>query len=193
MSESPDPFDVLGVAKASDEQALRAAFRAMALRHHPDRNPDDPTATERFKRVMRAYHEALRQLRGERPVTRRPAHEESQGRYRCTGCGDRFVVDASCPRCEIAVQDTLGGVEASKPRRAVRLDAWADALEARGPRTPWIDFGKTRHAPMVIAAGFFAAAVLVYGMGPLLPAVMCGMFGAWVAAMEAHARLRPLV
>jgi molecular chaperone DnaJ len=49
-----DYYEVLGVARDADEQAIRDAFRKLALRYHPDRNKD-PDATERFKEIAAAY------------------------------------------------------------------------------------------------------------------------------------------
>lgn len=50
-----DPYEVLGVAKSATEDELKAAFRKLAAKHHPDRNPDDPSAQERFKEINAAY------------------------------------------------------------------------------------------------------------------------------------------
>jgi molecular chaperone DnaJ len=50
-----DYYEVLGVARNADEAELKKAYRALALKHHPDRNPDDPAAEERFKEASEAY------------------------------------------------------------------------------------------------------------------------------------------
>ena len=50
-----DYYDVLGVTRSADQKEIRAAFRKLAARHHPDRNPGDPSAEERFKEVNEAY------------------------------------------------------------------------------------------------------------------------------------------
>jgi molecular chaperone DnaJ len=50
-----DYYEVLGVRRDSDEAALKKAYRRLALQHHPDRNPDDPEAEERFKEASEAY------------------------------------------------------------------------------------------------------------------------------------------
>ena len=50
-----DPYDTLGVARDADENAIRTRYRELARRYHPDVNPDDAAAEERFKAVSEAY------------------------------------------------------------------------------------------------------------------------------------------
>ena len=50
-----DYYDLLGVERGADEKALKSAFRKMAMKHHPDRNPDDPAAESKFKEINEAY------------------------------------------------------------------------------------------------------------------------------------------
>jgi molecular chaperone DnaJ len=50
-----DPYEVLGVRRDADADAIRRAFRERALRDHPDRNPGDAAAAERFKAASEAY------------------------------------------------------------------------------------------------------------------------------------------
>ena len=54
-----DYYEVLGIARDADEAAIRKAYRALAKESHPDRNPNDPQAAERFKEATEAY-EVLR-------------------------------------------------------------------------------------------------------------------------------------
>jgi molecular chaperone DnaJ len=50
-----DYYDVLGVAKDVDEKELKKAYRRVAMKFHPDRNPDDKDAEEKFKEATEAY------------------------------------------------------------------------------------------------------------------------------------------
>ena len=50
-----DYYEVLGVRRDTDDAELKKAYRRLALQHHPDRNPDDPEAEERFKEASEAY------------------------------------------------------------------------------------------------------------------------------------------
>jgi molecular chaperone DnaJ len=50
-----DPYEVLGVDRQATTAEIKAAYRRLALQHHPDRNPGDHAAEERFKEVSLAY------------------------------------------------------------------------------------------------------------------------------------------
>jgi molecular chaperone DnaJ len=50
-----DYYDVLGVDRSADAETLKRAYRKLALQYHPDRNPDDPSAEEKFKEASEAY------------------------------------------------------------------------------------------------------------------------------------------
>lgn len=50
-----DPYDVLEVSRSASEAEIKRAFRRLAKRYHPDQNPNDPKAKERFAEVSAAY------------------------------------------------------------------------------------------------------------------------------------------
>jgi molecular chaperone DnaJ len=54
-----DYYEVLGIDRSADDEDIKKAYRKLALRYHPDRNPDDKGAEESFKEATEAY-EALR-------------------------------------------------------------------------------------------------------------------------------------
>ena len=50
-----DYYEVLGVERGSSEADLKKAYRRLAMKHHPDRNPDDTEAEHKFKEAAEAY------------------------------------------------------------------------------------------------------------------------------------------
>ncbi len=50
-----DYYDILGVEKGAAAEQIKKAYRKLALKYHPDRNPDDKEAEERFKEAAEAY------------------------------------------------------------------------------------------------------------------------------------------
>ena len=50
-----DYYEVLGVPRDADEDAVKSAYRKAAMKSHPDRNPGDAGAAERFKEIAEAY------------------------------------------------------------------------------------------------------------------------------------------
>lgn len=50
-----DYYEILGIGRGSDDSQVKSAYRKLALQHHPDRNPDNPDAEERFKEAAEAY------------------------------------------------------------------------------------------------------------------------------------------
>ena len=50
-----DPYSILGVSKGADDKAIKLAYRKLAKELHPDKNKDNPKASERFSEVTQAY------------------------------------------------------------------------------------------------------------------------------------------
>jgi len=93
-----DPYAVLGLRRGADAAEIKRAYRKLARRHHPDLNPGDPAAEERFKEIT-AAHELLTN-------PKRLAKYE-QGRLSWREVIER--VDPSKLRLENVLADLLGG------------------------------------------------------------------------------------
>ena len=50
-----DYYKILGVERGADATAIKKAYRKLAQKYHPDKNPGDKSAEEQFKRVTEAY------------------------------------------------------------------------------------------------------------------------------------------
>ncbi|ODT47656.1 DnaJ C-terminal domain-containing protein [Devosia sp. 63-57] len=50
-----DPYTVLGVSRAASEKDIKSAYRKLAKKYHPDQNPDDPSAHNKFAEATHAY------------------------------------------------------------------------------------------------------------------------------------------
>ena len=55
MAQKRDYYEVLGVTKEASEEEIKIAYRKLAIKYHPDRNPDNKEAEEKFKEAAEAY------------------------------------------------------------------------------------------------------------------------------------------
>jgi molecular chaperone DnaJ len=66
MADKRDYYEVLGVSKSATADEIKSAYRKLAMKYHPDRNPGDKVAEERFKEAAEAYdvlHDAEKRQR----------------------------------------------------------------------------------------------------------------------------------
>lgn len=55
MAQKRDYYEILGVSKSSSEDEIKKAYRKMAVKYHPDKNPDNKEAEDKFKEAAEAY------------------------------------------------------------------------------------------------------------------------------------------
>src|SRR4051794_24832562 len=77
MAGKRDYYEVLGVPRNADDEALKKAYRALAMKFHPDRNPGDPEADAQFREAAEAFD-----------VLRDPRKRAAYDRYGHAGLSD---------------------------------------------------------------------------------------------------------
>lgn len=55
MAKKRDYYEILGVDKGASAEEIKKSYRKLAIKFHPDKNPDDPTAEDKFKEAAEAY------------------------------------------------------------------------------------------------------------------------------------------
>jgi curved DNA-binding protein CbpA len=135
---APDYYRVLGVERGASEAALKASFRALAKRLHPDLNPKDQGAEAAFKAVNEAYSvlsDARERAKYDSAHAWAGLPLAAQRRSGSSGGGGRGAAPAPPPRAQGAGGDAWGDYlreEASHERAAQRLREAAARGEGGG-------------------------------------------------------------
>ena len=184
-----DPFLLLGVRPDASPRAIHEAFRRLAFASHPDRNPNDPEAEERFKRLATAYRAALwrrgraRRAPPDRWSTRAPL------RYACPRCGDTYSYGPTCPRCDEPLTDRFTTVSVPPFPDDPEVDAMIERLE-RAPEAPIDEVDPAPLLPSLAGcSAMIGAAALDVGLMPL--GILCILFGFLLAARAIYEELGP--
>src|SRR3989338_3219086 len=115
-----DYYEVLGVNRDASDEEIKKAYRKLAMKHHPDRNPDNPKAEEHFKEAKEAY-ETLSDGQ------KRAAYDQyGHAAFEAGGMGCGRPVRSGQPEGGGALQGSQGSLRDTE-RRA----------EARGLRPVW--------------------------------------------------------
>jgi len=110
-----DYYEVLGVSREADAREVKKAYRAKAVQFHPDRNPDDPVAADKFKEAAEAYEVLSNDEK--RSVYDRFGHEGLSGRGHA---GFQGMDDIFSNFGDI-FGDIFGGGRSRGPRRGADL------------------------------------------------------------------------
>jgi len=106
-----DLYQVLGVARGADEAELKKAYRQLAMQFHPDRNPGDKQAEERFKEVSQAY-----------AVLSDPDKRAQYDRFGTVGASGGFGDSGFGTLFEDLFDNFFGGTGGNRRSRATRGD-----------------------------------------------------------------------
>ena len=78
-----DFYEILGITKGAGEDEIKKAYRKLAIKYHPDKNPDDKAAEEKFKEAAEAYE-----------ILSNPEKKQRYDQYGHAGVGE--IGRASC-------------------------------------------------------------------------------------------------
>ncbi|MGH1366213.1 MAG: molecular chaperone DnaJ [Calditrichia bacterium] len=92
MAAKRDYYEILGVSREASEGDIKSAYRKMAMKYHPDQNPDNDEAEDKFKEVAEAYE--ILSDPGKRERYNRFGHEGVRGAGGAGGFGDIDLAEA---------------------------------------------------------------------------------------------------
>ena len=130
-----DPYKWLGVPRGATADDIRKAYRRLAREHHPDANPDDPSAEERFKGIQQAYeilsNPEKRRVHDTRsrpsPRRKRAGAPRKTGGRAGRSTGSVNLSDSISRRANVSggrtqVEYELGGEDVARIAKALGLD-----------------------------------------------------------------------
>src|ERR1022692_4003192 len=127
-----DYYDLLGVSRKASQKEIRAAYRKLARKYHPDLNPGDKSSEESFKQVQEQYDvlvHAACWLHAERPLARLIPYSDEH----------RAAIEKVRGQIWELYQDLKGYRQRPEPSQRVNLEARFDALCTQQTGFPSLD------------------------------------------------------
>jgi hypothetical protein len=128
-----DPYEILGVSQTASESELRAAYRKLVQRHHPDHNNGSPESARSFEEVQEAYAR-VREMRAASAI--RTAGMKASGAHAsgdsAPHAGSRESVEAQLADLERQVREAQAArAQAEAAAADARRRAWTAASDVR--------------------------------------------------------------
>ncbi|MGA7875220.1 MAG: DnaJ domain-containing protein [Desulfoferrobacter sp.] len=133
-------YKILGISFSASQEEIKRAFRLLAFRCHPDRNPDDPRAGEHFRRALEAYETLVDPIK-------RKKYDRLKG-YVERGNGTRERSRTSSQACATSLKDALKeafGIQYGLRERVVsdlRFDLLIPSSALLEGTYEWIDYAR---------------------------------------------------
>ncbi|MEM1125803.1 MAG: J domain-containing protein [Bacteroidota bacterium] len=134
MSRVKDYYKTLGVPEGASEREIKKAYRKLAKQYHPDHNPDDPKAEERFKEVQEAYDVLSK------PKQRRQYDAMRKNPF---GFGDGGYARRPGGGSSVRMEDLFGDGPRGGGSFGDLFSSFFAGGEAAGPRAPRLDLETT--------------------------------------------------